>query len=272
MCLCSPAVISVIYLPLLSICPSCLLITYSIMSLPALRPSFSLLLSLSFIFRQFPLTLILPLGVFSLAASRSIFCYNQRLGYNNCGSDPALSAAASDADVHPGQDSASALVEVTRGHYGHTALVFICLSFVLCLSRLLVDPWGCVPGPSGNDCSDPGTAALHTHYSSTCVYSCFRPARLRRIFYEFMQALVNGENEATSGVVQIFSSPADVLRGTLTLAVCWQAGAPIDHSSHSKQTQSSTPPPHRPSQRLRASDRLRGTQRQQWARNPELPS
>lgn len=58
-----------------------------------------------------------------------------------------------------------------------------------------------------------------------------------------------------------------VLRGTLTLTVCWQAEAPIDHFSHSKQTKSPIIPCS-----VSEQNRLQGTDWQRWAYNPALPS
>lgn len=132
---------SVIYLPLLSIRPSCRLITYSIMSLRFLlartprAPPIPFLPSLSFIhLLSVSRTLILPLGVrmrFSLAASRSVFSATTADDASQLWKlwrRPRREEYR--AGAHAGQGPASPFVGgggVMRGHYVVLALLLECV-------------------------------------------------------------------------------------------------------------------------------------------------
>lgn len=117
------------------------------------------------------------------------------------------------ADAYAGQDWEGVAVVFRRRAHPFICL-FVCLSsFVLCCHASSSAPE--VPGPSGSDCSDPDsppqlrTLAPHLHVLAGATgEEGF--ATLHRIFYEFTRACVfeNRENEATGGVVWIFSSLA----------------------------------------------------------------
>lgn len=206
------------------------------------------------------------------AASRSVLHLWSQMtprGWNNSSSDPAFSRSmwlhvGYRANAHAGQGCAPAF---PRGHVGSFffcsratwvhLFVYHLLSFAVTphvhlASRLRSHsqtPWLWLFWPRR-----PGTAAL-------LIYMCaLRPQAgdLQPCMEYF--SLYKRREWGHRGVVWIFSPCVDTPQcseRTLTLAVCWQAGASIDHFAHSKQSPPCRLPylvPHHPSQHLRASD------------------
>lgn len=130
------------------------------------------------------------------------------------------------------------------------------LFLIICplLSRLLLGPPGCVLVTHGNDRSLPNKQAQILHHSLTYSYSKLIYMCVILPYARDLQACVAfpinlcmllwiKRMRPPMGLYRFYFlcwySP--VLRGTLTLAVCWQAEASIDHFSHSKQTKSHHP-------------------------------
>lgn len=144
--------------------------------------------------------------------------------------------------------------------FGRVLLECVCL-FIICplLSRLLVHPPGCVQGPlwrwlfwprqPGNRQPAAAAAAAHTLTLLICMCALWATgegfATLHRNFLWIHASLCvceHGERGHRWDRMDFSSSSlslcwnSSALGGTLTLAVCWQAEAPIDHFSHCKQT------------------------------------